>query len=311
MTTPIISRKRLMLAVQESALGTAVTLLAAHGVTNCFDAKIEIDSALIEREAQMSAGRLYGVAGATKGKATWWNEIYGKGSSGVPYWVTSSLLQCGCANSSGVISPSLDIGTGATVGTYQGSGSGARLKQLCGAMGNAVMDFEIGKPGKITWAFDGLYIPATSGSPVTPTYDTVTPPTCVSMTITVGSTAYVLGKVKFDLGNKVMMRPSLGGAYGYQSAWITDRKPMLTIDPEAVALSATDWYGIYQAGTPLAVSMQLGSAVNNTMTLAIAKAQLMKPPTDGDRDGNLIDNLEFLCCQNASTADSEWTLTFA
>lgn len=300
--TVLVTRKRVMAAAVETTTGTAVAVGATQGVFNVFDHKLDATIPPTERQAQASMSALVPIPGARMGKYIYKTELYNAASA--PPWLSVLLLSCGCQVSTGVYSPLTSAATTSTQTLYQ---DGSRQKVLTGCQGNAKFIGEYGKPVMAEWDFMGKWVAPATTSIIAPTYPTVIPPRFAGATLTVGGTAYRLGKFEFDLGNKVVMRQDVTDVTGYRAAFITERKPIIKIPVEALPFGTQDWYAAHLAMTTYAFSMAIGTGTNGILTLAATNLQLLNPPQDEDRDGLLLDSLEFLC--TTSTADAEWTLT--
>src|SRR4051812_44724598 len=104
---PLLKRKTILAAKQETTMGTAVSLAAADAAFNVMDAQITHDIPPGERWGQGSLSKLASVPGARQGKVTFYVELGGSGTSGTPTpaWATTLLPACGWTVTSNVFSP--------------------------------------------------------------------------------------------------------------------------------------------------------------------------------------------------------------
>lgn len=305
-TAPKLSRQRILAGKLEATTGTAEALTATEAAMNVFDLAIEADIETHERAAQSALSPLVPVAGARVGKFKFKTEIVGDGASVTPWWFIFFKM-CGFIATAGVLSPksgATDAATG-TLGGYQDG----RFKSIAGASGDWTINAEVGKPVMVDWDMQGAWQAPSDVALITPTYPTVQPVPFQGATVTIGGTAYVVNKVTIKANNTVVLRKSPAPAGGILSALVTDRKITVAIDPEALPFATKDWYAAHLAGATAAFSMALGSAQYNTTTIAAPAMALMKAPADGDRDGILTDELEFVCTRSASAGDDELTIT--
>lgn len=310
---PISSRLRLFCAKVESALGTAETLNAATGVANIIEMGRTNNSKFVQVPAQNSFGQRKGMATSRMGSMNFSLFAHGLGSSGLPYWA-NWLTGCGGVFAAQVLAPVADNAVGLTCGIYRGLSTAAILQSIKGAMGSAVWNLMAGEPCRIDFSMTGVQVPDATVTLPTVTHPTTTPPNCTANVITIGGTEYIIDSLIFDMGNTVSMRQAAGasgGSAGYLSAWIPNRMPKVRISPEALPLSTKDWEDVFYSNTTVALSAAIGSASNNTITIAAPALQLSAPPGDGDREGIYTRSLEFQCNQNSDTEDSEYSIVFS
>ncbi len=93
----------------------------------------------------------------------------------------------------------------------------------------------------------------------------------------------------FDMNCNVSIRPDGNQSEGDISAIITDRDPMLTIDPEWVPTTSLDLHSIWTNATLLTFSATFGTGTQTILFHAL-KCQLVAIG-DGDRDNTVIGQL--------------------
>lgn len=309
----MLTRQRLMTAKTESVLGTPETLNAATGAMNVIDMTRNPGTGFTQIPAQNGLGQRPGVAAARMTSFDFVHHAVGNGSSGLPYWATHLLPSCGGAFTSQTFAPVANNGTGATLGIYRGSSTTARYYQIAGAMGNMVWTFRAGEICPVRFNYTGKAYAAATQTLPTVTHPTVTAPRFAGGVFSYDGTTYQIDQCEFDSGNTVIMRedPTDSSSTGFISAWITDRLPRVRFAPEALGLASKNWDTDFFTPTTGAMTLTLGSAANNTITLICPALQLVTPPGDGDRNGIYTDVLEFVCTQNGDTEDSEYTIAFS
>lgn len=149
-----------------------------------------------------------------------------------------------------------------------------KKKQIHGAVGNCKISLEAGKLAVMEWEFTGVWDAVADVALPAPTYVTTAPLRWVNG-FTIAGTATKVSKYEFDLGNEVTVRtdPNAVG-FGVALGQITDRKPKITIDPEAALVATTDYYGQMLAGTLLSLIATLGTT-GNICTITAPKCQIV------------------------------------
>jgi hypothetical protein len=227
-----------------------------------------------------------------------------------PYW--GRLFEmCGLSLSAGAYTP---LSNAVKVGTF-GHYINGRLKRMSDAMGTFAITFRRGSPPIIKWNFTGIQQPPGDVAIVAATETVVEAPRCGNSTFTIGGTHYVVDEVTFESGNIVILREDVDGKdeasnpTGYRAAYITGRRPMFKCAPEALLLATKNWYTDRRTKAVAAISINVGSVAGNQFTLAAPKCQLASDPDDGDRNGMLTDQLEFLATRNSDAGDDEYSIT--
>lgn len=312
---PLLKNRRVLAAKQETTAGTAIALTSGtDGIINAYDVTIDADIPYNERRAPGGFGRLAGVVGAYAGSIKFKVELYGSGSAGSsPAWATVLLPACGMSGSP-TFSPISAASAQKTV-TIAVLEDGLR-KTIYGAMGTFTVHLEDGKVGYLEFDFKGIWSPPVDAAMFTPQFTTVIPPRVAAMTLTIGAYTPTASKVTIAMGNVVSYREDLTQASGYIATVITDRKVTGSLDPEATAVSSQtgdetatyDAFGIWTAGTVAQLTCTIGSGGTGcTITLPDLQYQAIK---EGERNGKVTSDLEFVGTQNSTTVDSEITIAF-
>jgi hypothetical protein len=253
---------------------------------------------LLERPLQGGFGTTTGIPGAAKGTITFKSYLSGTGSGSGNH--AQLWKACGFTASGSVYTADATVNQSITLGGFY---DGRRFR-LAGAMGTVDVTIANGGPVACEWTFTGSWIAPDDTALISPTYPTVVPPRAVSSTVTIGGTQYRFPQLKIAVGNTVIMREDVSASSGYRSAWITDRKAKVTVSPESLALATFDPFAAYLASTEYALSAAVGSS-GNMFTFASTRLQLAKIPEIADRNGLMVDGLEF------NINGDNLTLTFA
>ncbi|MEM1224610.1 MAG: hypothetical protein AAGJ40_02875 [Planctomycetota bacterium] len=305
---PLLKRRRVFAAKIESTVGTAETLAAADGAFNVYDLMIQPTIEVENRPAQGSFNQLPGVPGARLGTATFRTDV-GYSGSGVPSW-SALLPACGWVNSSGTFSPKsrvpgVDGVSTVTIGGYVDG----LYKQIYGAMGNWRAICPNGRLASIEWTFQGLWSAPTDTSLIAPTYPTEQALRYAAATSTFDSESLCVETITFDAGNTIKMIECGDSLTGYKHACITDRLPMVTANPEATLVADNNRYGKWLSSTEGVLSVSLPGPSTSTVEFRAPKAQV-RNIQEGDREGLVVDDVEWSCNQNGTTADEELQVIF-
>jgi hypothetical protein len=292
----------------ESAQGTAETLAAGDATGNYFDVSpMSYDVPQNTRQGQSSLSMLPGVAGARMARQTFTTELYG--SASIPQTLSDLFRASGMLLTSRTLTFTTGASNAATLTI--GHNQDGRFHQMSGAVGNWTLTGDSGSPARVSWDFQGVYIAPSTAAALAPTYDTTLPPRVASCTFTIGGTSYTADGFSLTAGNSIAMIQDVTTASGYKHGVVTDRAPRLSVRALGLALSTKDWFAQYLVGTTAAASIVIGSDANNIITLTMPVVQLAAPPAVGDRDGLIIDNLEFQLCRSAAAGDDELSIVFS
>jgi len=305
---PLLTKQRVLAAKLEVTSGTPVTLTSGtDGMINAYDVVIDGDIPYNERVAAGAFGRQQSTVGAYAGSLKFKVEAYGSGTAGTaPAWSTVLLEACAMTQASGLFTP-ISAGASqksATIAVYEDGGR----KMLAGAMGTWTFNAEDGKPGVFEFDFKGVWQPVTDVAMFTPQFSTVIPPRFAGATLTIGAYTPTMSKLSIAYGAKVEMREDVTQTGGYIAAIITDRKVTGKLDPEMTLVASYDAFGAWLAGTTAALSVAFGpSGAGFTIAAPVLQYTGIK---EGDRNGKVISNLDFIAAQNGSTPDSEISIQF-
>lgn len=312
---PLMTKRTVMAAKVESTLGTAVALADADAAFYAYDFEPTVEVPENPREAQGTASPAASTPGARMVTLRFKTDIHGNGAAGQPDWATTLLTGCGMYNDTGTFklatgapAASGNVGRCLTIGFYHDG----RRCLAAGCMGNATIILENGNRGYVQWEFMGKYSATADVTLLTPTLPTVTPPRASNLATTYGSwTPPGVKSIEIDLGNEVYLQEDISdaaGSAGYSYAIVTDRRPVITMTPDAVLVATNDTYGDLLAGSTAAFSVVLGTAANNIITFAAPAAQIVSATPQADNN-IWKDALQLLCTRSAAN-DDELTIAF-
>ncbi len=171
---------------------------------------------------------------------------------------------------------------------------------------------ETGKAAMIEFTFTGVWVAPTDAGIISPNYPAQLPIRFANSTMTIGgSWSPCVQSVEIDAGNEVVGREcqTSSDGSGYINAIITDRNVVGTINPEAELVATEDVYGDWIAHNENALSIALTDGTD-TITIAAPKLQYTNIQ-DGDRNGIIIDEIEFQCSRNSDAGNDELTIDFS
>ena len=309
----LLRRRSVFAAKLETTVGTPISLAGADGVFNARDFLITPNIPIERREGQGGFNYHKGVPGGMQGTCVITCDLQYSGTA-LPTWATVLLPACGFVATGTAFNP-VTAGPGTTSEDPRtltiGQFHDGKLRQLSGAMGNAVFTFPTGMPAFVTFTFTGKYsINETDETLITPTY-----PTDESLRFADGSIAWASANLctssaTIDLGNQVIMRECAEAANrtGFKSAIITNRQPLITADPEAVLVATQNRDSQWLEMTTGALAVTLNGAGNSTLVFNAPAAQL-ENKQQGNRNDMITDDLTWLATKDTNP-DRELAITF-
>ncbi len=302
---PLLQRKRLLQVKLESQKGTGVT---PDTDVLAYDFTCNPEEAFVERKL---SGIVLGHTtkglpdGSGAGKISFKAEFRPAAAAATLDAGLAILFQCcGLLKTSEVYTPT-------SVYTSQKTCSIAFYKDgkkytLTGCMGNLVLTPD---GGRLICEFEmsGVWAAPTDTALPTPTYTAGIPMRWGNSAnaFTLNAVALYLSTFNFNLGNDVTPRVSGGRILHYM---ITDRDPVIRLDPEEELCATYDAYAAWLAGTEHALSLAVSNG-SYKVTLAVAKFQ-HRNPKEGEREGKMITEVTGQCNLN-SAGDDEYSLTVA
>lgn len=283
---PKINRLNPTGAKIETTAGTAIAISASDATTPIFNAVYK-DNTGYNRRENVTGGKLQGRRGPLIGTFSFELEAMGLGATGsVPAWADIYLPACGFVKSTATFTYTRTIASQKTL-TIKSFVDG-KYRQIYGAAGSVRLNYAAGDRHMFQFAFTGIVSPIAELSNIAPTLVTTQP--------IVGATAFTYhngtGAITLpsptavvDWGQTVTAIEA-PNASGYLRFCVSDYNPTMTVDPldENATSTTLDVDGDWVANTERAVSLVLGTAANNTITIAGTKATLNAAPDWGARD---------------------------
>jgi len=290
---PLLKRVRVLAAKAETVPGDIEAVIAANAAFHVFDTLIQQGIEFQEREKQGGFARLPSQPGGLQGKCTFSTHFYG--ASATPAGMAVFLPGVGMGLGGGGAFYQLDDLPAEAVGSTQetltlASYQNGRRKRIFGAMGNMKCTFPAGKLALAEFEFTGKWSAPDDIAILAPTYPTLTALRVVSATLTIGVYAtFKIANVTLDLANQIYLREDVNDATGFHCAVITDRLPILTMDPESTLVATKDLYGEWLASTEANLSLVLTNGVD-TCTITASDLQFISPE-EAERNGLEVDQV--------------------
>lgn len=306
---PLLKRKRVLAAKIETAIGTAEALTASEAAFNVYDPMIQANIPMELREGQGGFGHLPAITGGYTGTATFRTMLEWDGTATEPSWAETFFPACGWVKSGQVYTPRTEA-PGSNVKTLTiGCYVDGKFKSIAGAMGTFVVTLPTGRPGFIDWTFTGVWQGASDVALITPTY-----PTDKGLRFAGGLAEWndvnlCVSQATINAGNEVVMRECPTTEAGFISAIVTNRRPIISVDPEAVTEATQGRWAAWLASTEYVLELDVGGPGNSVLSFDAPKAQINNLQ-EADRGRIVTDSIEFVCNKNGATHDQELSITF-
>jgi len=299
----LLERKKVVQVQQEAVKGTFIE--AALVDMFCFDPKIESTAEWIERKGSgVAMGHTeLGMFGDELGVFSARIEMRGNGTNELDAALTLVMQACGFTVAAGVYSPSATIAAQKTLSIVQHD-DGVK-KALSGCMGTIVFSGEQGNPVFAEVEMFGRYAaPSDDANPgYTPSAEV--PPIMGSGVMTLDALLVLINTFSVDMGNVVEFRA--GTSTALQHYVITDRNPVIAMDPEQDLLAGYSYDSIRRARTTKAFTLGTGTGAGKLITYAAPLVQNMALPSNA-RGGLLSYDYTGICVAGA-TGNDEFTVT--
>lgn len=301
----MITSKTLVFVKTEAQKGAAETATLLPALA--FDAGINPAHPVIDRPG---AGKFMGinnpsVLGEAVGDWRGGLELRGNGSTAMDPALSAMLKACGFKNTSEVYTP-CDPADQSTV-TIQQYEDGTK-KSIFGAAGRLKIEGETGKRAMCNFEMEGCWGGRVDEDLAAWTPSTESPLRVLAGTFTLGVTPRRISRFSLDMGNTVTPLYDPNAAAGVAYYVVSQRNPTLTIDPEDELVVTHDFYGLWLAGTPVAVVLVLGTGAGKRVTITIPKLQY-RQVREGDRENLRINDLVGQCL--ISNGNDEVTIAVA
>lgn len=308
---PLLTRRRVLAAKIETTPGTAETLANADAVFNASNVQIQPTIDFVQRPGQAGFSPLPGMLSQRGGQVSFDIEVATNGAGASGNWASTFLPGCGMVVSTNTWTPtSLPPGGSGfpktlTIAVYE---DGVR-KILAGCMGNMTLRLTDGQPIMASFTFRGVWQTPTDVAILAPTYPTVKPIRMMGATVLLGATALPpVQELTVDLGNDVQMREDAANAAGIRHAIIVNRLVSGTINPEATLVATRPQYTEWLAETTGALTVSAGAATNS-IALSMPAWQAVNVQ-EADRNGLVVDQINWQANRSAATADTDFSITF-
>jgi hypothetical protein len=305
----MLFRKSVLAAKIETTVGTDATPGASDAAFNIYNAVMTPEPAMEEREGQGGFGMLAQVNGARRATCTFQTKLQWDGTATEPSWADTFFPACGWVKTLQVFTPRSEApGSNVKTLTISHYADGV-LRKMTGAVGTFVVNLPTGRMGFIDWTFTGVWAGETDVSLISPTYPTDLNYRFSSGACTWNSVALFPSTTTIDAGNVITMREDPSKSSGFLAGIITNRYPKVSLDAEKVLVATQDRHGAWLAGTENALALHCGGVGTSLLQFDAPKAQIISIGY-GDREKQIIDNLELACNKNGATHDQELSITF-
>lgn len=285
---PVFWRSKILLAKLETAYGTdPVPTGAANAILATSVVLSPMEGSDTSRDLELPwMGSQGTIPTDLHRKLTFKVELVPSGTPGVaPGW--GPLMQaCGMvetivADTSVAYAPS--TWPQASVGFYFWIGD--TLFTLTGARGTCTIRVNASGIPYLEFEFTGLYAAASTTARATPDLTGFEKPLVASKAhtpvFTLAGTTLKMSAFALAFGNTVTFRPLINA----EEVLITDRADMIDVTIDAVPLTTLDPFGLAEAQTAVAISLQHGTAEGLISTLAIPAGQMMRTASLSNANG--------------------------
>jgi len=313
MPNPLISKKTVVLAKEESSYGVDPTLAQADNAIEAYDFTAPVITADMKdrNPGNSDLSRFAQLRGKTSVDFALMTLLRGSGAAGTAPRRSPLYKACGFGEvvvsaTSVTYAPVSDNFVSCAVEAYLDG----IMHQILGCVGNYQLDLTAGEVGKETFNMKGKYAIPTDTAIVDPTFDTPAPEVIKNITMTVGGYSAIIEKLTLNMNNAVSERTDFNDAEGIHGFAITDRNPEGSMIVEMVlrATSNADFLAYFNDGTQKAISIVVGGTAGNICTISIPKARL-KAPVIGDREGVRTFEIPFQLGRDSS-GDDEIEIAF-
>jgi len=316
MGSPAVSKKTALIVKEETTRGTAVAITGTDFDVPFFNISWTAEKPITDgKYATGDFDTHVGVVGTSKGTISASLFLNHSGNEDTPPKCAKIFEMLGLQESvntgvSVVYTPISTYEVGPAGKTYtciiqdqMATGGSAIHHKFVGCLATGKLVCEaLGMPWRLDIEITGKYVGYTDETALTVgTLDSTVPNSVKSATITVGGVAQRLSKFELDIGNAIEMENKPSDATGFLSAVITDRTPILSIDPLVDLLATDAVYTKWNAGTEGAVVISTGNWALNA-----PKAQIL---TVADGSQGALKAFSQTLRLNRDSGDDSWTLT--
>jgi len=301
---PLLGRKKVLQVLEEGTKGSAEA--APNLPIPAYDLEINPDDTFIQRQFNRATlGHAAGVVGARTGRLTGRAELISDGTDALDDGIEDLLLACGWKLSGGVLSPESTVASQKTLTAYLNA-EGVK-KQLYGAMGNAVIEGEVGGIVTVSFELSGVWTAPTDVALPTPSYPARTPLRAAAATFTLHGYAMKISRFRLSLNTTVSPRQDITKTAGVDYFAIVERDPTFECDPEAELVATHDFMGLWLAGTEAALALTL---TDGDVDVAIAAPKVQyRQVAQSEREQFQTYDLTGQMNSSAAAGDDEATIT--
>lgn len=256
-----------------------------------------------------SLGKLKSLFGGTLIDISFDKEITPSGVAGTAPELGVLLKACGFAETivggvSVTYKPASYNHSSATLYFYE---DGSVFK-VTGCRGTVTFDLKAGAVGMAKFKFTGHLASWADAALPTPTYLSQVPNVLIGAAFTVDGFAAVVDGLKFDMGNKLSMLPSIASADGYDQVILVSRDVAGSFDPQANLIADYDWRGKFTGGNAVALDTGLIGAVAGAKYRIQMPAISYRNMEPGEREGVETYAMTFGAAESAG--DDEVSIAF-
>lgn len=298
----------------ESISGTAESLAATEATILAYDPVMDAEFEQFKRNPVVKhMSRFASEPGARKMSFSFKAELMGplSAAKGVTLPITPYLRACGFSESLSVGVSNIYVPLSSSFVTMSIAQyiDGLR-KTMLGCAGNVKFQFKVGEPVMCEFSFQGKYSEHSDQSMLTPTYPAQVPLLFMGASVIILGGTLVLDNLEIDMGNEIVLSPLPSDSSGIDYAKITGRNPVMTFDPELVAVSSHDFYAKLLSRATAAVTIVIGDGNSNKITFSLPAVRYTGIK-QGDRSGLSVANATCEVCKSADAGNDELTLTMA
>ena len=295
----------------EAVEGTKETLALADAVL-ISNVKFSPDIEMFKRDIlRGTLSRDPSISGKRKATISFDIELKGSGAAGTAPDYGKLLKGCGysetvVASTSVTYKPATNnLSNSMTLGIYMDG----VIARIWGARGNVKGSMNAGKPGILSFEFQGADFEVVDGALLAPSYTTIIPPAFLNASLLLDSYAAICSRVDFDTANILALRESINSESGFLSALITGRNPKGSIDPELPLVAAYDFFGKWKTpGTLGSLQLEAAGEAGNIVTVSFPKVRHAAIASE-DRNGLRTLGDDFEACLSSGDDEISIALT--
>lgn len=305
-----------ILAKLETTYNTDPVPTAGSNAVLVYNAVLAVEGLrMVQRPAiRGSLGDLQDVFGGQLAKLTMDVEIKGSGTAGTVPEIDALLQACNMlettvVSTSCTYTPTSVLANMKSVTIYYYEG-GQKLHKLTGARGAVKFKLSAGGVPVASFEFTGHVSGPTDVGQPAPTFNSQRPIPLIGLSVTVNGVSVVPQDLTFDLGNKVVMPPSMNATDGYGQIQITDRRVVGSIATDAELAAVIDYDALLAAGTSFVITTgTIGSSAGNRVAFTTPSQAYFTSRQLTEGEGQRRRTMPFAVADSPTT-DSELSIAF-